>query len=69
MTLKELKEIQDEKTKLTTIELAEVLGVSADTVRKGIIDGVLKCGVCVRGVHNTFIIPTTRVIAFLEGKL
>lgn len=52
---------------LKVTEVAEILGISADSVRKGIIDGTLEFGRCIRMKKNVFVIPEERFKNWLKG--
>ena len=53
---------------LKVTEVAKILGISADSVRKGIIDGSLEFGRCIRMKKNVFVIPEERFKNWLKGK-
>ena len=63
------REKGEEKMKnLKVTEVAEILGISADSVRKGIIDGTLEFGRCIRMKKNVFVIPEERFKNWLKGN-
>lgn len=53
---------------LKVTEVAKILGISADSVRKGIIDGNLEFGRCIRMKRNVFVIPEEKFKNWLKGK-
>ncbi len=58
---------------LTVKEVAEMLHKSTPAVRKGIIQGNLPFGTCIKSEgeyeKNVFVIPKSRFEAWVEGKL
>ena len=71
-SIEEAKKVKEEQSReqnknLKVTEVAEILGISADSVRKGIIDGTLEFGRCIRMKKNVFVIPEERFKNWLKG--
>ncbi|WP_302826175.1 helix-turn-helix domain-containing protein [Anaerofustis stercorihominis] len=63
----------EEVKMLTVQEVANKLHKSTRAIRRGIIQGALPFGTCIKcedeNENNIFVIPKSRLEAWLEGKL